>query len=118
MATDSRTDVRIDLPSEFADHLAAVGNLETASETVGEYWSKFADQLAASDQTIEPEGLYVEEPTRHEVRVDAEEWVTEQNREHASREQLTLYTAHPADTSNVAAYVVFQPVKGVWVPDS
>lgn len=70
MAPDSKTDARIDLPSEFADHLAAVGNLETAPETVGECWSKFADQLEASDQTIEPEGLYVEKPTRHEVRVD------------------------------------------------
>lgn len=70
MATDSKTDARIDLPSEFADHLTAVGNLEAAPETSGEYWSKFADQLEASEQTIEPEGLYVEEPTRHEVRVD------------------------------------------------
>jgi hypothetical protein len=46
------------------------------------------------------------------------QWVTEQNREHTSRGQLTLHTAHPADTSDGDAYVVFQPVKGVWVPDS
>jgi len=51
-------------------------------------------------------------------KADAEEWVTEQNREHTSRWQLTLHTAHPADTSDVDAYVVFQPVKGVWIPDS
>jgi len=51
-------------------------------------------------------------------KADAEEWVIEQNREHTSRGQLTLHTAHPADTSDVDAYVVFQPVKGVWVPDS
>ena len=37
---------------------------------MAEYWSGFADQLAASDQTIEPEDLYTEEPTRHEVRVN------------------------------------------------
>ncbi|WP_340100104.1 hypothetical protein [Salinibaculum salinum] len=51
-------------------------------------------------------------------KADAEEWVTERNREHASRGQLTLHTAHPADTSDIDAYVVFQPVKGVWVLDS
>jgi hypothetical protein len=51
-------------------------------------------------------------------KADAEAWVTEQNREHTSRRQLTLHTAHPADTSDVDAYVVFQPVKGVWVLDS
>ena len=49
---------------------------------------------------------------------DAEAWVTERNQEHASMGQLTLHTAHPADKSVVDAYVVFQPVKGVWVPDS
>ena len=51
-------------------------------------------------------------------KADAEGWVTEQNQEHTSRGQLTLHTAHPADTSGADAYVVFQPVKGVWVPDS
>ena len=51
-------------------------------------------------------------------KADAEGWVTEQNREHTSRGQLTLHTAHPANTSDADAYVVFQPVKGVWVPDS
>ncbi|OYR63225.1 MULTISPECIES: hypothetical protein [Halorubrum] len=53
-----------------------------------------------------------------DLKADAEEWVTEQNREHTSRGQLTLHTAHPTDTSDVDAYAVFQPVKGVWVPDS
>ena len=70
MGINSRADDRIDLPSEFADHLAAVSNLETPPETMAEYWSRFAEQLAASDQTIEPEDLYTEDPTRHEVRVN------------------------------------------------
>lgn len=70
MGTDSRADTRIDLPTDFADHLAAVSNLETPPETLAEYWSGFADQLAASDQTIKPEDLYTEEPTRHEVHVN------------------------------------------------
>lgn len=51
-------------------------------------------------------------------KADGEAWVTEQNRRHASMGQLTLHTAHPADKSDVDAYIVFQPVKGVWVPDS
>ena len=51
-------------------------------------------------------------------KADAEAWVTKRNQEHASMGELTLHTAHPADKSAVDAYVVFQPVKGVWVPDS
>ena len=70
MGTESHTDDRIDLPPDFADHLAAVSNLETPPETMAEYWSRFADQLAVSDQTIEPEDLYTEDPTRHEVHID------------------------------------------------
>jgi len=49
---------------------------------------------------------------------DAEAWVTEQNRHHSKMGELTLHSAHPNDTSDVDAYVVFQPVTGVWVPDS
>lgn len=70
MGTDSTTDERIDLPPDFADHLAVVSNLETPPETMAEYWSGFADQLAVSDQTINSEDLYTEDPTRHEVHVN------------------------------------------------
>ncbi|MFC4452028.1 MULTISPECIES: organomercurial lyase [Halorussus] len=70
MGTEPQTDDRIDLPPDFADHLAAVGNFETPPETMDDYWARFAEQLAASDQTIEPEDLYTENPTRHEVRVN------------------------------------------------
>ena len=47
----------------------------------------------------------------------AEAWVSEQNRSHSEMGTLTLHTAHPNDKSNVDAYVVFQPVHKVWVPD-
>lgn len=70
MGTEPTTEDRIDLPPDFADHLAAVSNLETPPETMAEYWSVFAEQLAASDKTIEPKDLYTENPTRHEVRVN------------------------------------------------
>ena len=70
MGTDSNTDDRIKLPTAFAEHLAAVGNLETPPETLAEYWSTFADQAEASDHTIEAEDLYTEIPTRHEVHVN------------------------------------------------
>ena len=70
MGTEPRNDDRIDLPPDFADHLAAVSNLETPPETMAEYWSRFAEQFAASDRTIGPEDLYTETPTRHEVRVN------------------------------------------------
>lgn len=72
MGTEPQTDDRIDLPPDFADHLAAVSNLETSPETMGDYWARFAEQLAASDQTIEPADLYTEDPTRHEVRVNGQ----------------------------------------------
>lgn len=49
---------------------------------------------------------------------DAEEWVASQNRSHSARGQLTLHAAHPNDTSNVDAYVVFRPSQGVWIVDS
>jgi hypothetical protein len=70
MGTEPHTDDRIDLPSDFAAHLAAVSDLETPPETLGEYWSLFAERLAASDRTIGPEDLYAAAPTRHEVRVN------------------------------------------------
>lgn len=70
MSAASTADDRIDLPPEFADHLATVGNLDTTPETLAEYWSQFADQLVATDHTIEPGDLYTDEPTRHEVQVD------------------------------------------------
>ena len=72
MGTEPDSDDSIVLPPDFADHLAAVSNLSTPPETIGDYWAKFAEQLAASDQTIEPEDLYTENPTRHEVRVDGQ----------------------------------------------
>lgn len=70
MGTEPHVDDRIDLPTDFADHLTTIGNLEKSPETLAESWSMFADQLAASDQTIEPDDLYTEDPTRHEVRVN------------------------------------------------
>ncbi|ELZ21141.1 alkylmercury lyase [Halosimplex carlsbadense 2-9-1] len=70
MAIDTNVDDPIELPADFADHLAAVGNLETTPGTLAAYWAQFADHLAASDQTIEAADMYTEEPTRHEVHVD------------------------------------------------
>jgi len=49
---------------------------------------------------------------------DAEEWVSDQNRSHSEMGELTLHTAHPNDTSDVDAYLVFRPTQGVWVVDS
>ena len=48
----------------------------------------------------------------------AEAWVSEQDHSHAEMGNLTLHTAHPNDKSNVDAYVVFQPIHKVWMPDS
>lgn len=70
MGAEPQTDDSIELPPDFADHLAAVSDLESPPETTTEYWSSFAEELAASNQTIEPEDLYTENPTRHEVHVN------------------------------------------------
>lgn len=48
---------------------------------------------------------------------DAEEWIAEQNKSHSELGELSLHTAHPNDNSEVDAYVVFQPARGMWVPD-
>jgi hypothetical protein len=47
----------------------------------------------------------------------AEAWVAKQNHSHSEMGDLTLHTAHPNDKSNVDAYVVFQPIHKVWMPD-
>ena len=70
MGTEPQTDDRIDLPTEFAEHLVMVGNIEKPPETFSAGLAMFADQLAASDQTIRPEDLYTADPTRHEVHVN------------------------------------------------
>lgn len=49
---------------------------------------------------------------------DAETWVIELNGEHTTMGQLTLHTAHPEDTSNVDAYLVFHPAQGVWISEN
>lgn len=70
MTVESAHDPDVELPADFADHLATVGNLDGIPETLVEYWSTFADHLGANDQTITPEDLYSDPPTRHEVHVD------------------------------------------------
>lgn len=70
MGTDADADDRIDLPTDFAEHLAAAGNVETPPETLAECLSMFADQLAASDRTLDAEDLYTENATRHEVHAN------------------------------------------------
>jgi len=48
---------------------------------------------------------------------DVEEWIAEQNESHSELGELSLHTAHPNDNSEFDAYVVFQPARGMWVPD-
>lgn len=84
---------------------------------MGDYFVELKDSVFR--QTPMAEGDFDEDcRLAFGSEADAEGWVTEQNRELASRGQLTLQTAHPADTSDVDAYVVFKPVKGVWSLDS
>ncbi len=69
MATESTPDDPIELPTAFADHLVTVGNLASAPRTVSELFAMFADELSASDGTIDAADMYTEQPTRHAVHL-------------------------------------------------
>lgn len=71
MGTDTLSDERgIELPADFAAHVATVAGLETQPATWEEWWAETADAFAASDRTLGLSDLYSDEPTRHEVHVD------------------------------------------------
>ena len=70
MATDqSTTDAPVELPSDFAEHMAIISDLEAPPATLEEWWGGF-DQYSEEGITIRLADLYSETPTRHEVRVD------------------------------------------------
>lgn len=48
----------------------------------------------------------------------AEDWVSDRMDPYSNAGTLSLHTAHPNDTSDVDAYLVFRPSQGVWVVDS
>jgi len=58
--------------------------------------------------------LHLEFPSEDE----AQEWMSELNRALPVTGQLVLHTAHPNDTSDADAYLIFKPAQGVWVFDS
>lgn len=58
--------------------------------------------------------LHLEFPSEDE----AQEWVSEINRALPVTGRLVVHTAHPDDTSDADAYLVFKPTQGVWVFES
>ena len=71
MDTDqSTTDEPIELPSDFADHMAAVSGLDAPPATLEEWWTAGAEQYSAEGITVGLADLYSDTPTRHEVHVN------------------------------------------------
>lgn len=71
MKTDPEsTEERIELPTDFAEQVAAVSGVEDPPKTLAEFWMCLSKELAASNQTIGAEDMYKDAQTRHEVHLD------------------------------------------------
>lgn len=60
----------IELPIDFAEHVAAVSGLDEPPATLEEWWTELLDQFAELDQGVTRADLYSATPTRHEVHVN------------------------------------------------
>lgn len=69
-AEQTPSDDRIDLPTDFAEHVAAASGLDEPPATLAAWWRTLIDDYAESGETIGLDDLYSEEPTRHEVRAN------------------------------------------------
>jgi hypothetical protein len=54
---------------------------------------------------------------RFDSKADAQEWVDDRNAGHSRLGRLVVHTAHPNDSSDVDAYIVYKPSQGVWTYD-
>lgn len=71
MEADSATnDGRTKLPTDFAEHVAKISDLDTIPTTLEEWWTAVGDQYSANNLTVGLEDLYSPAPTRHEVQVN------------------------------------------------
>lgn len=71
MDTDHESaDGQAELPTEFAEHAAALTGLDTPPETLEEWWRALAEQYAEGGHSVELSDLYSASPTRHEVHID------------------------------------------------
>lgn len=70
MKTNQTTDGPVELPSDFAEHIAAVSDLDAVPTTFEEWWEAVAEQYSEEEITVGLSDLYSETPTRHEVHVN------------------------------------------------
>lgn len=71
METESElTDGRIELPTDFAEHMADLVGLDAPPATLEEGWTAIGYQYSANDVTVRFADLYSKAPTRHEVHVN------------------------------------------------
>lgn len=61
---------RIELPTDFAEHVASVSDLEAPPATLEEWWTAVFESFSENDQAVELSDLYRKKVTRHEVHVD------------------------------------------------
>lgn len=64
------TNGRTELPTDFAEHAAAVTDLDAPPATLEEWWTAVVEQYSTNDLTVGLTHLYSESPTRHEVHVN------------------------------------------------
>ena len=71
MDIDSKSTTEgIELPTDFAEHVATVSGLDTPPSTLEEWWTELLDQFSELDREVTLADLYSESPTRHEVHVN------------------------------------------------
>lgn len=62
-------DDAVELPPEFAEHVAKVSGLDTPPATLEEWWSAMLDQFESGAATVGLTDLYAPTTTPHEVQV-------------------------------------------------
>ncbi|QIO25275.1 organomercurial lyase [Haloarcula sp. JP-L23] len=71
MDTDSKSTTEgIELPTDFAEHVATVSRLDEPPSTLEEWWTELLDQFSELDRGVTLADLYSESPNRHEVHVN------------------------------------------------
>lgn len=71
MVADSKpTGNSIELPTDFAEHVASISDLEAPPATLEEWWRAVFESFSENDQRVELADLYRKKVTRHEVHID------------------------------------------------
>lgn len=70
VANSKSTGDGIELPTDFAEHVASISDLEAPPATLEEWWTGVFESFSENNQEVELSDLYRTKVTRHEVHVD------------------------------------------------